>query len=234
MATYTNEYIETVKRNLGDPINISEELYEQAVQQAVRIYSRYKPRVAVSDIAGTTVSGDFDLALPAAFQDGFSSIKSVEYPYDSTSPTPAYLKEGLDYRVYRNTTSVVLRFFNNRVTNTQVARVEYTAPHTVTDTSTTIPAYHEDAVSNQASSLIADMIAADYANHVRSSMDEIAIDFQIKANEWQTISDRFQMLFRKDLGLGKDGENTPAVAWTDLDFGLSPGVDYLTHPRRWR
>jgi hypothetical protein len=230
MTAYINDYIQTIKRNLGDPINISQEIYQQSISQAARIYSRYFPIEVVSDIPG---ENGFNLTLPVAFMDGFSTINSIEYPYIASQQNPNLIKLN-EARPYRTPTGLQIRFMTYSPKSTEVVRLNYTVPHTITTTTSTIPSFREDAIGNKASALVAEIIAADYSNTSRSSMDEISIDFRIKSQEWQLIADRYNMLFRTDLGLPEKTDEIPYSGWIDLDFGYSAGVDWLTHPRRWR
>lgn len=231
MARYLNEYIEVVKRNTSDPPNFNSEVYEDVVAQAVRIYSRYRGKKSLLDITGTT-DGEFDIALPSTWIDGFSSIKSVEFPYNAANQVPQYLKES-DYRIYDGPSGQSLRFTTVKVTPTNAARVVFTVPHTVNISASTIPLYHEDAIANLATSIFADIVAGEFANISRSSLDDVAIDFRLKAQEWQILSDRYKVLFRTDIGI-KDNDVDPISGWTDLDSYYSFGYDFLTHPRLWR
>jgi hypothetical protein len=232
MSRYLNEYIEQIKRNTGDPANVSEEIYISCVNQAVRIFSRYRPRIIVTDVTGSSSAGDFLIDLPSTFVDSFSSVLSVEYPYSSTKQVPTYLKPGR-YQIYRTPTDIKLRLLDVKLTNSQTARITITAPHLVTMTSTTIQDIYEDAVASQATSILAEIVSAEFANVARSTLGDLAIDFRLKSQEWQIIADRYQLLFRKDLGLG-DNDTTPIVGWTDIDSRFQWGNDFITHPAEWQ
>lgn len=231
MAKYFNEYVETIKRNLGEPTGFESEIYEDCIRQGIRIFSRYRPRIVVTDISGVS-GGTFDLTLPSTFIDGFSHIMSIEYPYESTNQLPPLLKEN-QYKIYRSPSAVTLRFVGHKLTDTDTARVTFTSTHSVDISTTTVSLHHEDAVANISTSIMAEVVATEFANVARSSLDNVAIDFKDKSLEWQIISDRYLLLFRKDLGI-RDNDLEPVFAWTDLDGAYSFGPDYLTHPRSWR
>ena len=70
--------------------------FDLALQEAVKRYSRAKPKRWVEDIAG---SGAFDYDLPATWDDEFSRLESVEYPAGKREPE---MVDALDRTLYQS------------------------------------------------------------------------------------------------------------------------------------
>lgn len=229
MASYLNAYIDRLRQKLSDPPNVEAATHEAIVQEAVRIYSRHRPQIKVEDITGT---GSFNVDLPDGFIDDFSHVVAVEYPYDSGDQIPAYIKD-TDYLPYRTPTGFVLRMLTSTPATSEVVRLTYTLPHSLDNSSTTIPIQHEDAVMNLAAALVAEMLAAEYTEELRSPIGDITVDFQAKAEQYRLLAERYYRLFRIGISLHESGVD-PCTDWTDLDFRFGFREGYLTHPKAWR
>ena len=67
---------------------------ELSLQEAIKVYSRHRPRIIIKDITGAAT---YDYAIATnltSWVKGFSFIKSLEYPADER--IPIYLDEGAD------------------------------------------------------------------------------------------------------------------------------------------
>lgn len=229
MAIYFNELIEIVQRKLSNPPNISEDTYSDIVSEAIYRYSLESPRIIVEDIAGT---GTFDLSLSDSFIEDFSSISTVEYPYDSTSQTPYTIKE-TSYIIYRSPSGLVLRLLSGTPSASETVRVAYTSTHSVTVTSSTIPAHHDSAVANLAAGILAEILAAEFAQKTTSTMPDLMLDMRTKAREYQMQADRYYKLWKIGMGLPESGI-AAAVGYRDLDFSTSWRRPWLLHPPAYR
>jgi hypothetical protein len=227
MALTLNQHIEIVRIKLAYPANIKQEALELHIAEAVDRYSVERPDELVVDTVG---DGGFDYAMPAGFVEGFSSIRSIEYPYVATTQVPPYMKSGKDYRPYRGDSALRLRFLNHSPSTSETFRTTFTAPHSVTEEATTVPAVDERAVSNLAAALLAEQLAAEYENKARSTMPDVTLDLRSKAQEYQTQADRYYRLWQKHMGLPEDGSPSGAVGWMDLDWAPQSGYPPLTHP----
>ncbi len=104
--------------------------------EAIKQYSKHRPREIVRDITGT---GAYDYAVATyltSWVKGFSIIKSIEYPADKR--TPVYLEESDDWIIYEKETGQILRLINDTPATTEVIRVLYTALHILVDATVTI------------------------------------------------------------------------------------------------
>lgn len=110
--------------------NLAQSDKDAALQQAAAFYSDDRANVAVVDIAG---AGSFDLALPALWEEGFSNIKSIEYPYVATNQDPE-LVEDEDWDYYQAPTGKVLRLLADTPCVGETVRVTYTRRHKISST----------------------------------------------------------------------------------------------------
>jgi hypothetical protein len=116
-----------------------------AVLQAAALYSLDRPLTRVSDISG---AGSFDLALPTGWVDGFSQVKQIEYPYDSSYPQPPTIDND-DWTIYQNPTGKVLRLLADTPTSGETVRLHFSAPHRIPSTdAVAIVAYVETPAVN--------------------------------------------------------------------------------------
>src|SRR5687767_13500849 len=97
-----------------------------AIGEAVRRYSRVRPRVVVADVVG---SGSFDYDLPAGWDVTFSRMQSVEYP---AGRREASYVDKLDYSIYNAPASQKLRFLVDTPQAGESVRITFTALHTIT------------------------------------------------------------------------------------------------------
>lgn len=104
--------------------------------EAIKQYSKHRPREITRDITGT---GAYDYAIATyltSWVKGFSIIKKLEYPADQRSPV--YLDEGDDWLIYEKETGQILRLINDTPATTEKIRVLYTALHILIDAAVTI------------------------------------------------------------------------------------------------
>lgn len=204
---------------------------DKAIGEAVKEYSKHRPRERVQEILGT--GSAFEFALPTDWEDGFSAIRGdVEYPAGKRDPE---FIEREDWLVYRDPT-LGLRFRLVRHTPgaTEKVRFPYTVRHTVDPTIDTVPLADREAVAKLAASYGARALAAYYAQTQDPTLAADAVNYRTKAQDYTTLADRLLKAFKEHLGL-RDTDQVPAAgASADLDVDLQLGGDRLYHPRRWR
>src|SRR6266702_34791 len=92
----------------------------------VERYSQDRPREIVSDVNG---SGSALVALPSdpdSFEDGFSQIRSIEFPMGSIPPS--YLLDE-DWRLYRAPDGQKLMLLSSSASAVDVLRITWTGRH---------------------------------------------------------------------------------------------------------
>lgn len=222
-----NELVEVIKAKLSRPADVKAEDYQAVIDEAIAVYSKHRPRILVVD---TTGDGTFEYSMPSGFEEEFSAILSIEYPYNTTNQYPIYIDEGRDFSVYRDDTALKLRFLNSTPSAAQTFRMTFTALHTITTSSSTVPSIDTQCLVNLAAALMAEQLAADFENRAPSTYPDATIDLRSKAQEWQTQADRYYTQWNKCMGIEEGGGPEAAVAWTDYDWRLQSGESPLTHP----
>ena len=162
--------------------------YDQHIRNAVKAYSRKRPRRAVTDMAAT---GAFDYGLPEGWVDGTqesgSSLVSVEYPADQRPPSVVLLR---DIEIYRKPGGPVLRF-RELTPDAGVIRVEWTAPHTIDEEGTTVPESDFDTVAYLATAAACEELASFYANQSNATAGLDQVDHGSKSGDYAKRAQRF-------------------------------------------
>ncbi len=204
---------------------LSPEEKDLLLQQAVMIYSRYRPREAVADLVGT---GAYEYSTPAEWIEEFSSVRGVEYPLGEQTPITLPIE---DVRLYRTPTGLKIRFTRTTIAVGKTARMTHTAAHTVTDTTSTIPVTEEDAVATLAAALGCEALAAYYAQTSDPTISADAVNYRTKSGEYAARAKRLSAIFRESLGLKDDETPAPASASMNWESRYQWGEDRLGHPQ---
>jgi hypothetical protein len=218
---------QTVKDTAGRLMPAERDLW---IQEAVKQYSKHRPRNVVKDITG---DGSYDYSVSThltLWVKGFSVIKSVEYPADQREPV--YLEED-SFLIYEKESGLFLRFLEDIPNATQKIRVTYTALHILSGILNTIPAVDEDALCNLAASLCSQALSSIYAGTSDSTIGADSVNYRTKSQEYQSRAKEQKKLYMDHLGI-KEGDVAPASAVKDLDLDYPGGTDRLTHPRKYR
>lgn len=202
-----------------------------AIGQAVKTYSKHSPRIVVEDEAG---AGGFDYALSllAAWSDGFSVVKKIEYPVDDTDETPEILPDD-DWTIYEKPAGKCLRFLADKPLATEDFRVTYTALHTCTDVACTVKPIDEEAVQSLAAAYYCDMLSTYFAQNQGSTIRADVVDHTSKSRDFAARARAYRKLYFDHLGL-EEGKSPAASVTRDQDTAGSFGSDRLTHGKRWR
>ena len=214
----------------GDlPLGEAEKLF--AIGAALKKYSGHRPRIIPEDEAGSG-SFDYPLTLLADWTEGFSAIKSVEYPVDDTTRATPILQDDA-WTIYQKPAGKCLRLLEATPTATESLRITYTALHACTDADCTIPSGDEEAVQALAASQFCEMLAAYYAQTQDSTIQADSVDHKSRASEYAGRARAYRKMYYDHMGIKESG--VPAASVTrDQDMHASWGSDRLTHPRRYR
>jgi len=195
------------------------------IGRAVKLYSRHRPREIASDIAG---SGIYEYPLPSAWIDGFSTLRSLEYPVGSQEPETVPLE---DILIYRLPAGPKLRFLRISPAAGQTARLLHTVPHTVDATTSTIPVPDEDAVSLLAAASGCEALASYYAQSQDPTLTADVVDHKSKSADYAARAKRLKKLYAEAVGI-KEEDITPAASGTrDWGSDYQWGEDRMLHPR---
>lgn len=177
--------------------------YTSAVTEAIKRYSKHRPRLVVEDLAGNATH---DLLMPAGWCDGHSSIISIEYPIGEV---PEILLDSLDWSFYLIPAGLRLRLMELAPAIGETVRVTYSALHD----ESTVPEVDEEAIANLAASLCLRQLATAYGQTGDSTIQADAVNYRSKTDEFRRLADSFETLYKNHLGL-KDNDTVPAAMAT--------------------
>lgn len=214
--------VKRVRDDSGRLVNPDD--YERNIVAAIRRYSLLRPDRSVVDITG---NGTKTYSLPAGWAEGFSGVKSIEYPVDEI---PATYLEAEDYEIYQAPSGKVIRLLKDSPEATESFRVTFTIPRI----STTILENDYDAVCNLAAGFCLEDLANSYAQSSDSTISADSVDYRSKSQEFASRAKRMVQLWKDHMGIKDEDITPPASAVTDMSIGYPGGGDRLTHPKRQR
>ena len=177
--------------------------------------------------------GGFDYALPSGFTDGFSLVQAIFYPYETTDQDPPALDPD-EWTLFRTATGLKIRFLADSPTAAEDFLVQYTAPHTLSAATSTIPATDDEAVADLAAAEAYLMLAGYFAVQANdNSISVDSVDRRTKAQECRDQSAAYRKSYARKIGADTETVR-PASAWGDVDsaFGDFTRSDYFAHGRR--
>jgi hypothetical protein len=222
--------INGLAKDTADELNTFD--IQDALREALTTYDADVPRQIIEDLSGDGTKYDFTLTN---WVDRFSSISNVEYP---TGERPARYLEDDDFIIYRTATTTGLRLQELTPGTGQTVRVTYTARHTIDGldgaTTTTVLAWHENAVVSLAASRCLLRFATRYLHEQGGSMlDADVVDRQSKSDIARRLAGTLAQSYRDELRIESGVVAAGGVIDWDLSFAGS-GAAKLTHPKRWR
>jgi hypothetical protein len=239
-----SDYETGVTSRLQDTANkLSQADKDDAITQAVKRYSKDRPRELVTDLVG---AGSAYLALPSGpsnppeqFEDGFSFVRAIEFPIGNLPPI--YL-EGEDWLLYRAPTGLKIALTNMVPQATDTLRVTWTVRHNpgtsgAQAVATTVPDYDFEAVCDLAASFACDKLSAAFARTNDPSIQADAVNYRSKAQEYASLGKQFKKRYDDHVGIedgGSGSGNNPAagaISIGDMNLNQGSGVDRLTHRR---
>jgi len=225
------DYLAAIDKLVQGEIPLDNDDKYLAIGQAVKKYSRDKPREVIEDEAG---SGAFDYAVSGLdeWSDDFSSIRQVEYPVDDDDRTANILDDD-GWMIYEKPAGKVLRFTEDTPVTGESIRITYTALHTCSDSACTIPGIDEEAVQLLAAAYFLDMLAVYHAQDGDASINADAVAHDSRAAEYASRAARYRKQYNDHVGV-KDGKPKPACHIQDQDVTYPGGQDRLTHSGRYR
>ena len=198
--------------------------YDNAIESALKEFSRQVPDVSVEDVVG---SGTNDQDLPAGWVNEFSYIKQIEFPIGNI---PATYLDPDNYLIYSEPSGDKIRLLDNKPAVTESIRVSYTTLRI----STTVPEGDIEAFILLASAFCLQKLANAWLQMNDSLIAADSVDRENKSRDATARSRALRELYRTHLGL-KDNDTTKAAAATaDFDYGYPGGGSRLTHGRSGR
>lgn len=239
MAKKLTEFQTRVDALLQDAANsLASADKDAAIVEAIqKKYSKDVPLEVVTDVVS---DGTRDLPLPVVnagpvFEDGFSDVKSIEYPIGQDPE--AYLDVN-DFKLYRSPTGLKIRTRGTVVTNADNARLTWTARH-LADAST-VYAGDFDAVCCLAASIAFEQLAAKYTQSGDSTVSADVVNYRTKNQEYLALA---KSMFKRyadhvDLNTTDNGSGgspqKAALAIGDMDNTMATGIDRIIHGKNTR
>jgi len=176
--------------------------YAAAVTEALKRYSKHRPRIICEDLTG---NGSHDLALPAGWTEGISAIVSVEYPVGTF---PETLLESNDWAEYLTPEGKKLRLADYAPSAVETVRVLYQTLHS----EVTLPATDVEAVANLGASICLRLLAALYGQTSDPTIGADVVNYRSKADEFRRLADAFEAQYNEHLGIGSQAPVTGAMS----------------------
>lgn len=197
---------------------------DAAIALAVSRYSLDRPQYVVEDLEPTGLG---ELILPDLWEQGFSSIISLEYPIGSF---PAKIVDSEAYAIYQSPTGHSLRLL---FTPTETVRATYSIAHVLSYIDDTIPANHREAVTCWAAAYCLDQLAAFAAGVTDATIQAGRVDRGSQTRDYAQRANALRIRYVNELGI-EEKKAVAAGVVVNLDLKNSVGQDRLTHPNRFR
>jgi hypothetical protein len=229
-----NEWLPIVAKKLRDTTGklVLDVDLARSVTEAVNSYSKLRPRDAVASITGTGTAYLFD--LPEDYEDGFSSVRFIEYP--TGKQVPEFLDEG-EFAVRRQLNgtsvkgSVKLHIFSPMIASAKSAYVTYRARHVVRGGDDTVPLIDREAVCGLAAAFAARELAAYYSQTSESTIAADAVSYRTKGQEYIALAKELEDAYVRHMA----GSPLAASVSRDVeDLTLAGGMDRFYHGGRFR
>lgn len=177
-------------------------------------YEQMRPRVVSEEITGADV---FDYALPASWADGFSVILSLLYPYSSTERLPAAL-DPEQYTVFRLAAGLKLRFLEATPATGEKALLVYTAPHTLTSGTVTIPTADDEALADLAAAYACEALAGRYQQTTEPSLAADSVERRSISDGYRSQAGRWRKAYEAKMQEGPARRAAVAMAAIPVRF----------------
>lgn len=224
-------YQQTVSDLVRDDANqILPEHIERAIDAAVRQLSQDAPREPFVDLVGT---GAQMYALPEDWASGSSRVVSIECPIGELPPR---MLDRQRIFVTRDAAGAERVGIQDGLAVGTLARLRYTAPHTVSGQTDTVPEPYRWPVACYAASLLCGQLASWYANQTDSTIGADAVDHKSKSELWRSREREYERKYYIGVGLPVPSSGN-AGAGTSGQTLASAGAVVSFAPRRdkvWR
>lgn len=188
---------------------------DAAIAAAVATYCRHRPLLKVATLTGDGTAYDF--AVPTDWEDGVSSIVSIENPVDKQEPE---VLDEAGYRIVRHPTTGLprIRFISLVLASAEKAYVNYSVSHTLSGTTDTIPVADRLAVAKLAGAECARMLAAYYSQTSDATYGADTVNYRTKGQDYLALAKALELAYREHVGAVEGF--APASVAGDLDVDL--------------
>jgi len=193
------EIQEKVLRNLQDDLLDPAEI-EAYIQRGIRLFSAESPKITSTEWTGD--GSAYEFALPTDWEEGVSFVKAVEYPIDQQVPCllPRYSFAVLNGK---------LRLLEIIPRAGEKVRMFYSVSHSITESTSSLSRFQEEALSDLVTSLVAKMLAGKYLRMFEPGTIVEGVDYGRKAETYMTLSEKYWNLYKRQL---------PSIAEGTLEY----------------
>ena len=209
---------------------------QNAIKAAIRRHSRSIGRITHADFPGNGSSFDLSVSSMTGWTNGFSEVVAVEMPQGEREPV--YLDEQEVSLYPSNSDPTAVRLAVSTPGTGQTARVYYTVPWPIPDTSAAtdrLPDTDFDAVVHLAGSIAAQELASRAAGHQRPTIPSAsAAGSETEEQRWSRRSQELLEVYLEHFGLDEESM-LPAEAIIDWDVRaqwIETGHHFLFRGRR--
>ena len=195
------------QRIVDDEGKLDEATLLTCLEQALDEYGQRRPRHCVEDIEG---GGIPFLTLPAEWEEGVSRLIKLEEL--NTEGTPDALHPG-SYLATRTPDGSMIVFLSGVARHGVLYRVHFTARHTISADSSTVPSADEAALMDLAASHAMLRLAAAYTQSIDQTIGTELIDFKHKSSEYLTLSKELRTHFAQLIGITPFPGASRQTAW---------------------
>ncbi len=192
------------------------------IAEAIKTYSNHRPLEVPLRVTG---DGEYSYALPEDWEDGFSKVRSIEYPAGEQEPVFLDMSQ---YIIYRDDTGLVLRFLQATPSTSEEFIFTYLTRHTVDVDEATIPEADMEAICNLAGALSCLALGRKLAEQVGGGGT-----FNVQDETWRSIirysekAKELMDLFSNHMGINR--QTVPAMCNGILVSSPSWGPGWATH-----
>jgi len=198
------------------------------IEQAVRAYSRDKPRHQDALITGDGTAQEF--ATPSGWVDRFSVPILLEHPVGEVPARILDLQDNLEVVQVSNVQKIQLTTITLAAAET--ARIKYSTPHTVDGAGSSVPDSDFDSVCDLAASFLARGLAAFYAEETNSTIAADVVAGASRADTFARLASDLFEAYKEHIAQGE--VVTGVLVYQDQDIRDRWGRDFITHRSRWR
>lgn len=226
---YVHDRLQDDANKLGTWVDDTSTIYDTYIQEAVKQYSKRRPRKMIYAHTVTSNEGSI-FELPSDWETDFSWIINIEYPINTTEPKTKFPPQILNpkaYEVQQIPAEYRIRFLETPYpTAGDEFWVRYVIRHTVSASLSSIPASDEEAVSNLAVHYAAAALARRYATTTDSSITADVVTPIAKSTEYRDLARDA----KADYDEAVKDETTGIIGEWDYE-DMYYGTDALTHDR---
>ncbi|MEQ8585150.1 MAG: hypothetical protein RLO01_12665 [Thalassobaculaceae bacterium] len=208
-----------VDRFTRDPSGlVTDDDRDQAIELATIRYSTDRPRKILAMVTADAAM----VALPAGWEDGFSTLLEVSRPSGTDGPVAAEVVDTIDGpRLY----------FCEAVTGDVV--VQFTVRHAVDALADTVTIRDREAVCRWAAGILLDQLSSARAGDQETTLDADSVDHNSVSAEYAARARAMRQAYYDHLSIDPK-RTTPAATIVDLDLRDSRGRDRLIHRGGYR